>query len=87
MQRPTTVIMARPSALPGMVPMPSRLLATALAAICTVPKVEIMLTTRMRPASNRLFSKADGMPMPRMRFAFLPSSLMVLGTVRAWPFW
>ena len=64
MQRPTTVIMARPMALPGMQPTPSRLLATALAAIWTVPKVEIMLTTTMRPASNRLFSKADGTPMP-----------------------
>ena len=81
MQRPTTVIMARLIALPGMTPMPSRLLATAFAAICTVPKVEIMLTTRMRPASNRLFSKAEGIPMPRMRFAMPPSSRRVLGTV------
>ena len=81
MQRPTTVIMARLMALPGMTPMPSRLLATALAAICTVPKVEIMLTTRMRPASNRLFSKAEGIPIPRMRFAMPPSSRRVLGTV------
>ena len=86
MQRPTTVIMARPMALPGMTPMPSRLFATALAAICTVPKVEIMLTTRMRPASNRLFSNADGMPMPRMRPAIRPSTRRVLGTFRAWSF-
>ena len=57
--------------------MPSRLLATALAAICTVPNREIMLTTRMRPAWNRLFSKADGMPMPRMRFASAPSTRSV----------
>jgi len=74
-------------ACPGMQPTPSRLFATALAAICTVPKVEIMLTTRMRPAWNRLFSKADGMPMPRMRFAIRPSSRNVLGTVSMWPFW
>ena len=74
-------------ACPGMQPMPSRLFATALAAICTVPKVEIMLTTRMRPAWNKLFSKADGMPMPRMRFAIRPSSRIVLGTVSMWPFW
>ena len=74
-------------ACPGMQPMPSRLFATALAAICTVPKVEIMLTTRMRPAWNRLFSKADGMPMPRMRFAIRPSSRNVLGTVSMCPFW
>ena len=74
-------------ACPGMQPIPSRLFATALAAICTVPKVEIMLTTRMRPAWNRLFSKADGMPMPRMRFAIRPSSRNVLGTVSMCPFW
>ena len=79
--------MAKPMACPGMQPMPSRLFATALAAICTVPKVEIMLTTRMRPAWNKLFSKADGMPMPRMRFAIRPSSRIVLGTVSMWPFW
>jgi len=77
--------MARLMALPGMTPMPSRLLATALAAICTVPKVEIMLTTRMRPASNRLFSKADGMPMPRMRRVRPPSSRRVLGTFSRLP--
>ena len=67
--------------------MPSRLFATAFAAICTVPKVEIMLTTRMRPASNRLFSNAEGMPMPRMRRVILASRRVVLGTVRALPFW
>ena len=82
-QRPTTVIMARPMAWPGMQPIPSRLLATALAAICTVPKAEIMLTTRMRPAWNRLFSKADGMPMPRMRLVMRASSRVVLGTFSA----
>ena len=87
MQRPTTVIIARLRALPGITPMPSRLFATAFAAICTVPKVEIMLTTRMRPASNRLFSKADGMPMPRMRFVIFASSRVVFGTVMALPFW
>ena len=79
--------MASPMALPGMQPTPSRLFATALAAIWTVPKVEIMLTTTIRPASNRLFSKADGTPMPRMRLAIPVSSFTVLGTVRAWPFW
>ena len=86
MQRPTTVIMARLMALPGMTPMPSRLFATALAAICTVPKVEIMLTTRMRPAWNRLFSRRRNADA-RMRFAIRPSSRSVLGTVSMWPFW
>ena len=76
-----------PTALAGMFRKVLVVLATALAAICTVPKVEIMLTTRIRPASNRLFSKADGMPMPRMRFAIRPSSRNVLGTVSMWPFW
>ena len=62
-----TVIMPRPMALPMMQPTPSRLLATALAEMCTVPNSEIMLTTSTRPSWNRLFSQADGTPMARMR--------------------
>ena len=54
-------------AWPGMMLKPSRLLATALAEICTVPNTVMMATTRMRPAWNRLFSKAEGIPMRRMR--------------------
>ena len=49
-----------------MQPTLSRLLATALAEMCTVPNSEIMLTTSTRPSWNRLFSSAEGMPMYRI---------------------
>ena len=65
-QRPTTVMIARPMAWPMIAPTASRLLATALAEMCTVPNSEIIDTTSTRPSWNRLFSQAEGMPMRKM---------------------
>ena len=57
------VIMARFMACPGSTPIPSRLLATALAAICVVPKMAMMLTTSTRPSWKLLFSIPPGIPI------------------------
>ena len=85
MQRPMTVIIARPMALPTMQPMASRLLATALAEMCTVPNSEIIETTSTRPSWNRLFSNADGMPMYRMLLTVRPSKRVTdCGVMRSW---
>ena len=62
-QRPTTGIMARFIVAPGTLAAVQTLLATALAAMAAVPRVEVRLLTHSLPIWNMPFSKPDGTPM------------------------
>ena len=62
--------------LPGMLAMPLMVLATALAAMAEVPRVEVKLLTHSLPIWNMPFSKPEGMPMPRMRRIRSPSGFI-----------
>ena len=55
-----------PTAMPGRMARPATVFPTALAAMETVPRVEMKLSRISLPSWNMLFSTALGMPMVRM---------------------
>ena len=57
-----------------MMPTLSKVFATALAEVCTVPNRAIMLTTISRPSWKKLFSQALGTPILRILLIILPSA-------------
>ena len=63
MQRPITVTIASPIAIPGILANPAILFATAFAAIAAVPNVAVRLDTRSLPIWNIPFSIPLGIPI------------------------
>ena len=61
-----------PTALAGMFKKVEAVLATALAAMAAVPRVEVRLDTDSLPIWNMPFSMPAGMPTRRMRRIRLP---------------
>ena len=68
MHWPTTVIIAMPSAMPGITCKEARLPATAFAVMEMVPKPETMLATKILPIWKMLFSRPFGTPICKMLF-------------------